>query len=132
MGRAMTGNRRVISFAFCFFCLTAALKAQDSQLVPPKSATTADAANAQSEAYRLEVQGKRVVLDVVVTDAKGNPGEGLKQDDFKVMENGVVQPLHFFDVHNGAAAGASQQALDLHLPPGTFSNLTLAPLDKPV
>jgi VWFA-related protein len=73
-----------------------------------------------------------VVVDVVVTDAKGNPVEGLKQDDFKVMEDGVIQPLHFFDVHTGTAAGASQQALDLHLPPDTFSNLALAPTDKPV
>ena len=71
-------------------------------------------------------------MDVVVTDAKGNPVEGLKQGDFMVMEDGVVQPLHFFDVHTGAAAGASQQALDLHLPPNTFSNLTLVPADKPV
>jgi VWFA-related protein len=72
-------------------------------------------------------------VDVVVTDAKGNPVEGLKQGDFKVMEDGVVQPLRFFDVHTGGVdVGASQQALDLHLPPGTFSNLTLAPSDKPV
>jgi VWFA-related protein len=48
------------------------------------------------------------------------------------MEDGVVQPLHFFDVHNGAAAGTSQQALDLHLPPDTFSNLARAPSDRPV
>ena len=76
---------------------------------------------------------RRVVVDVVVTDAKGNPVEGLKQGDFKVMEDGVVQPLRFFDVHTGGVdVGASQQALDLHLPPGTFSNLTLAPSDKPV
>jgi VWFA-related protein len=73
-----------------------------------------------------------VVVDVVVTDAKGNPVEGLKPDDFKLMEDGVVQPLHFFDVHNGAVAGASQQALDLNLPPNTFSNLISAPSDKPV
>jgi VWFA-related protein len=73
-----------------------------------------------------------VVVDVVVTDAKGNPVEGLKQGDFMVMEDGVVQPLHFFDVHTGAAARSSQPTLDLHLPPNTFSNLTLAPADKPV
>jgi len=49
-----------------------------------------------------------------------------------VMEDGVVQPLHFFDVHTGAVARSSQQALDLHLPPNTFSNLALTPADKPV
>jgi VWFA-related protein len=128
----MTRNRRAISFAFCFFSLTAALKAQGSQPVPPKSAITADATTAESPTHQLEVNVRRVVVDVVVTDAKGNPVEGLKQDDFKVMENGVVQPLHFFDVHNGASSGASQQALDLRLPTDTFSNLSVAPADKPV
>ena len=128
----MTGNCRAISFASCFFSLAAALAAQGSQPASPISPTTADATNAQSEAYQLKVQVRRVIVDVVVTDAKGNPVEGLKQDDFKVMENGVIQPIHFFDVHNGASSGATQQALDLHLPPGTFSNLTLAPPDKPV
>jgi VWFA-related protein len=96
------------------------------------SVPTEDGTNAESPTHQIEVDVRRVVVDVVVTDAKGNPVEGLKQDDFKVMEDGVVQPLHFFDVHSGASAGASQQALDLHLPPDTFSNLTLAPPDKPV
>jgi hypothetical protein len=94
----MTGNCRAISFASCFFSLAAALAAQGSQPASPISPTTADATNAQSEAYQLKVQVRRVIVDVVVTDAKGNPVEGLKQDDFKVMENGVIQPIHFFDV----------------------------------
>ncbi|MDP9050493.1 MAG: VWA domain-containing protein [Acidobacteriota bacterium] len=67
-----------------------------------------------------------------MTDAKGKPVEGLKQDDFKVMEDGVVQPIHFFDLHKVAPAVGSQPALDLHLPPNTFSNLSLAPADQPV
>ena len=95
------------------------------------AANAAQAPSAQATPLRTDV--RRVAVDVVVTDAKGNPVEGLKQGDFKVMEDGVVQPLRFFDVHTGGVdVGASQQALDLHLPPGTFSNLTLAPSDKPV
>src|ERR1035441_7326920 len=97
-----------------------------------ESSPVANAQPTQSPTHQLSVNVRRVVVDVVVTDAKGNPVEGLKQGDFMVMEDGVVQPLHFFDVHTGAAAGASQQALDLHLPPNTFSNLTLVPADKPV
>jgi VWFA-related protein len=94
------------------------------------AANAAQAPSAQATPLRTDV--RRVAVDVVVTDAKGNPVEGLKQGDFKVMEDGVIQPLHFFDVHTGTAAGVSQQALDLHLPPDTFSNLALAPADKPV
>jgi VWFA-related protein len=111
--------------------LAAALTAQGPQ-APLKSAMTPDSPVAQSPDYKLSVKVRRVVVDVVVTDAKGNPVEGLKPDDFKLMEDGVVQPLHFFDVRGGVAAGASQQALDLHLPANTFSNLALVPADKPV
>src|ERR1035438_2451924 len=132
MRRPMTGNCRAISFAFCFFSLAVALAGQGAQHVPPKSAITADATTAESPTHQFEVNVRRVVVDVVVTDAKGNPVEGLKQGDFKVREDGVVQPVRFFDVHTGTAAGVSQQALDLHLPPDTFSNLALAPADKPV
>jgi VWFA-related protein len=78
------------------------------------------------------VKVKRVVLDVVVTDAKGNPVRGLKQNDFKISEDGVPQPVRFFDRHSSVATGATQQTLDLHLPPDTFANLELAPPDKPV
>jgi len=128
----MTRNRRAILFTLCTISLPAALAGQGSQPVPPKSAIRADATTAESPTPQFKVNVRRVVVDVVVTDAKGNPVEGVKQGDFKVMEDGVVQPLHFFDVHDRATAGTSQQALDLHLPPGTFSNLTLAPSDKPV
>jgi VWFA-related protein len=128
----MSGSRAAISLVFCLLLFAADTKAQDSQQAPPNSVTTEDARNAEPESYQLKVQVRRVVLDVVVTDAKGNPVGGLEQGDFNVMEDGVVQPLRFFDVHTGTAPGPSQQPLDLHLPPDTFSNLTLAPPDRPV
>src|SRR5665213_688770 len=129
----MMGVSRSISSALCLFSLIGTLKAQAPQTpLPTQSSAASDTPRTQSPGYQLTVKVSRVVLDVVVTDAKGKPVEGLKQDDFKVLEDGVVQPLRFFDVHTGAPAGSTQQALDLHLPPDTFSNLTLAPPDKPV
>ena len=124
----MTEINRFISSALCLFSLIGTLSAQAPQ-TPSKAS---DSPGTQSPGYQLKVKVRRVVLDVVVTDTKGKPVEGLKQDDFKVFEDGVVEPLRFFDVHTGAPAGSTQPALDLHLPPDTFSNLTLAPPDKPV
>jgi VWFA-related protein len=129
----MMGISRSVSSALCFFSLIGALKAQAPQTpLPTQSSAPSNSPGTKSPGYQLTVKVSRVVLDVVVTDAKGKPVEGLKQDDFKVLENGVVQPLRFFDVHTASPAGSTQQALDLHLPPDTFSNLTLAPPDRPV
>ena len=119
---------RSISFFLCLFSWIGYLRAQISPVpLPAKSSTTANAPTTQPPAYQLAVRVRRVVLDVVVTDTKGKLVEGLKQDDFTVMEDRVIQPLRFFDMHNGAAARGSQQTLDLHLPANTFSNLSLAP-----
>jgi VWFA-related protein len=124
---------RSTSYALCLLSLIGALKAQAPQTaLPPQSPTPSDSSGTEPPGYQLTVKVSRVVLDVVVTDAKGKPVEGLKQDDFKVLEDGVVQPLRFFDVHTGAPVGSTQQALELHLPSDTFSNLTLAAPDKPV
>jgi hypothetical protein len=38
-----------------------------------------------------------VHLDVVVRDATGKPIADLEAADFEVLENGVVQPLVWFD-----------------------------------
>jgi len=43
-----------------------------------------------------------VLLDVVVTDSKGNPVTGLKQDDFRVFEDGKPQKIASFQEHKGA------------------------------
>src|ERR1035441_8105843 len=126
--RTIMRINRYTSSALCFLSLIGALRAQAPPTpLPTQSSAASDTPTTQSPGYQLTVRVNRVVLDVVVTDAKGKTVEGLKQDDFKVLEDGVVQPLRFFDVHAGTLAGSTQQALDLHLPPDTFSNLTLAP-----
>lgn len=43
-----------------------------------------------------------VLLDVVVTDSKGNPVTGLRQDDFRVFEDGKPQKITSFQEHRGA------------------------------
>jgi VWFA-related protein len=46
-------------------------------------------------------------LDVVVTDAKGNPVRGLTKNDFVVLENGVAQPITNFSLYDTSATKAS-------------------------
>ncbi len=45
----------------------------------------------------LRIGTRIVVLDVVVTDRKGNLVRGLTRDDFSVLENGKAQTLRSFD-----------------------------------
>ena len=45
-----------------------------------------------------------VYLDVVVRDARGRPVTDLQAADFEVLEDGVVQPLVWFDRSNAASA----------------------------
>ncbi len=52
-------------------------------------------------------------LDVVVTDAKGNPVRGLTKNDFVVLENGKPQPITNFSLYDtsaGKATGANAAA----------------------
>ena len=51
-----------------------------------------------------------VHLDVVVRDARGRPIVDLEAADFEVLENGVVQPLVWFDRSNAASAAKGTAA----------------------
>ena len=76
---------------------------------PPAGSQVPQAGSARSEPARSEpAQGasgettlrigtRIVVLDVVVTDKKGNLVPGLTRDDFTVFENGKLQALGSFD-----------------------------------
>jgi VWFA-related protein len=53
-----------------------------------------------SQRYMLKVTTNEVLVDVRVTDRKGNPVTNLKQSDFKVYEDGVLQEINSFDLEN--------------------------------
>ena len=44
----------------------------------------------------FKASAQAVIVDVVVTDAKGHPIKGLKQQDFHLEEDGKPQSLHYF------------------------------------
>lgn len=84
------------------------LSAQNSQEGPYQSETV------------LRANTRLVVLDVVVTDGKGQPVKDLQAQDFSVFENGQQQKISNFGFHHpSTTAPARQQA---PLPPNVVSN----------
>jgi len=50
----------------------------------------------------FKAKARLVLVDVVVTNGKGDPVSGLKKQDFELMEDGKVQTIAIFEEHNGA------------------------------
>ncbi len=71
----------------------------------------------------IETAARLVLLDVVVTDGKGNPVKGLKPSDFTLLEDGVPQILSSFKEHQALTpAQAAQADAAVKLPPNHFTN----------
>ncbi len=93
----------------------------NEQAPPPGYSTTVFKANV-----------RRVVVDVVVTDSKGQPVPGLTKADFTVAEDGKPQQILSFDA-NGFNPGMDY--LPPKLPPepaNTFVNLPTTPEKGPL
>ena len=72
----------------------------------------------------FRANARAVLVDVVVTDSHGNPVPGLRQQDFKLTENGKPQSVVFFEEHKGAEI----VPIDLpKMPPNVFTNVPVAP-----
>ncbi|MGA1981033.1 MAG: VWA domain-containing protein [Acidobacteriaceae bacterium] len=70
----------------------------------------------------LKVYARETVVDVNVTDAKGNPVRGLTQADFTVKEDGKAQAIRSFEEFG------TQPVQPLpKLPPNTYTNLQPPP-----
>ena len=67
----------------------------------------------------IKTQVRRVLVDVVVTDAKDAPVTGLKQKDFEVLEDGKPQTIATFEEHKGAAPREIKLP---PMPPNVYTN----------
>ncbi|MGA8089861.1 MAG: VWA domain-containing protein [Terracidiphilus sp.] len=67
----------------------------------------------------LRVNSRAVLVDVLVTDKKGEPVRGLAQNAFTVKEQGKPQIVTFFEEHQSAESTGMES---LSLPPNVFSN----------
>jgi VWFA-related protein len=74
--------------------------------------------------FTIQTRVPITILDVTVTDAKGNPVHGLKQADFTVLEDGKEMHPNSFEEHRSDVAAPAPIPVKLDLPPNTFSNLT--------
>jgi VWFA-related protein len=63
----------------------------------PAPAAPAPATEAQAPPATFAAEVQQVIVDVVVTDKKGNPVPGLTRDDMVVTEDGVPQKIVSFD-----------------------------------
>jgi VWFA-related protein len=74
---------------------------------------------------------RRVVEDVVVTDAQGNAVRGLTQHDFILKEDGKPQSILSFDIHDGDKPDFVPPKVP-PLPPNTYVDLPAAPEQGPL
>ena len=69
-----------------------------------------------------------VLEEVSVSDAHSNPVHGLKQGDFKILEDGKPQVLRSFEEHQTPSGEEAAKFAPMpRLAPGVFTNYTVAP-----
>ena len=73
----------------------------------------------------LRASSRLTVVDVTVTDNKGQPIQGLKASDFHVFEDGKEQPINHFDELRADLPRPTRQPPPL--PPNVYTNLQPPP-----
>jgi len=121
MSRLLT---RLLGPAFFVLALNSPASAQNQP--PPQSTPAPQPANS---GVTLRASTQLVVVDVVVTDSKQNPIQGLKASDFTLLEKNVPQQIKNFEEHKSfpPAEAAKLQPIP-KLPPGVFTNYSPIPV----
>jgi len=126
----MLYSRRVLASACVLAFLTALASmhpnaaAQSNVLVPFTTQQTTPTTTAPT----IHVYSRETILDVLVTDDKGQPVIGLKQSNFTVLEDGQPQPIRSFREYSKESPPTSPPVL----PPNTYTNSTAQPANGPV
>jgi VWFA-related protein len=101
------------------FCCLLQLILSSCLILPLHSQTVAEAG--QARVPTLNVDTKAVIVEVVVTKGDDETVRGLHQGDFQVTEDGVPQPVTFFEEHTGSSARPIEPAA---LPDNVFTNVS--------
>src|SRR6266851_6129862 len=96
---------------------TAVASALVLNLVPGPPILAAQQAPGDVPAITIRTSTRLVVVDVIVTDKKGQPVTGLKPEDFTVEENGKKQKVSVF-----VPPGITNRTAATPAPAGVFSN----------
>jgi len=102
---------RLSSYVWWPLVAAFAIAPLQSQTPPPNTAATAPA---------LKVETRVVLVDVVVTNGKGETIPALRQEDFQIAEDGKPQAISAFDEHK------REMSMPLTLPalpPNVYTNL---------
>jgi VWFA-related protein len=75
---------------------------------------------------------REVVVDVVVTEGKGEAVIGLRKGQFQVFEDGKPQAIDFFEEHASKTLPAGSPPEPPKMPPNIYTNVPPAPLDDAV
>jgi VWFA-related protein len=86
----------------------------------------AAAQNAAAPFTVLHANANLVLVDVVAAD-HGKPVEGLKQNDFRILENGKEQAIFSFEEHGPAPEADAGTQPPSDLPAGMYTNLPAFP-----
>jgi VWFA-related protein len=141
MFRTVSSGMRVALVGFAGICFAVLLHGQTpASGVPPVAPTAAAAAATDAPSQGASVgittfhaHSNLVVIDVVVSDSKGNPVRGLKAEDFTLMENNKQQTIKNFEEHTTpSAAEMAKLAPAPKLPVGLFTNQARVPESGPV
>jgi VWFA-related protein len=97
------------------------------------SAQSNEPTNLPQSQSTLKVNSRAVLVDVMVTDQKGNPVKGLKQGDFRVLEQGKKQSIGYFEEHTAEASARRDGSRTFpQMPPNVFTNFSPLPMPPAV
>jgi VWFA-related protein len=97
--------------------------AQRTSAAPEQGPANPDVQEPETSGLVFHSTVRRVVVDVVVSDANGKPVSGLTASDFSIAEDGKAQRLRSFDLHDFDSVSASLPKAPAFLPTNTFVNL---------
>jgi VWFA-related protein len=103
----------------------------DTRITPqsPQATQTAEQYGTQPPISTLKVFTRETIVDIIVTDSKGQPIRDLKSSDFALQEDGKPQSIRSFLESSFAA---TQDRKNPRLPAGVHTNFQSTPANGPV
>jgi VWFA-related protein len=87
------------------------------------SPATTQPAEKQLAPFVFKTSSRLVVVDVVVTNSKGEPISDLQAEDFVIMEDGAPQPVRSFSFQQPAGERISEQNVAKKIAPDIVTNM---------